>query len=718
LNITAGQIASSLAAILAFVLVAFCPGYVVGWLTDLLSFRKRSIIERIFWSIPLSVVVSTITAVLIGKFLSLGAVAAFFLTSAATCLLVIFIESTRLRHAKRSWHIGFQPFGGIALVFAIAWVIIAILSLIDFQSHQQLFMSLTIYDHAARVNWTESILRTGVPPDNPLYLFRQSAPMRYYYFWNVLCAAVAKISRLPVRGVFIGSCVWGGFVLASLVGLYLKYCTAAGVQLRKQFVTAIGLLTVSGLNSSVIVWRVFQTHRGLPGPPQIWAVGQINSWYDSLLFVPHHIASMVCCMFAFLLAWITREEGGRKRPIIVTLIAFALASAFGLSIYVAFGFFLIMLMWGIWQITFERRPMPALLLGAGGIGATVLLVPYLWELRHGASSMHGGSMFGFAVRETFSPNSLVGFHIFQQLSGGHRWIALSLAKLFLIIPGIAIELGFFFVVLLIFFVPGWRGGKPLTSAQRTLIFISVSTILLSSFVRSNVLDINDFGIRTALLLQFAALLLGVQLLSSWKSIDQTQRIDKVEALSSLSTPRWVRFAARLVLVLGVVTTFHQAIIFRFTVPIAYAVARQHPVADPVPGNLPHHALISTAGYSKLDAAIPRNAVVQANPADINPFWSDVDLVAINHQTAITSDKPWCGSELGGDPSGCSIMAARIDALFSGANAEQARATCREFGSHYLVARIYDPAWQDKQSWVWKLKPAVANEEFRALNCAR
>jgi len=62
------------------------------------------------------------------------------------------------------------------------------------------------------------------------------------------------------------------------------------------------------------------------------------------------------------------------------------------------------------------------------------------------------------------------------------------------------------------------------------------------------------------------------------------------------------------------------------------------------------------------------------------------------------------------------MAARIDALFSGANAEQARATCREFGIHYLVARIYDPAWQDKQSWVWKLDPIVANEEFRALDC--
>ena len=105
-------------------------------------------------------------------------------------------------------------------------------------------------------------------------------------------------------------------------------------------------------------------------------------------------------MFAFLLAWITGENGGQKRPMIVILIAFALASAFGLSIYVAFGFFLIMLVWGIWQIAFERRPYQHCC-WAGGIGAAVLLLPYLWELRHGASSMHGGSILGLLSARRF-----------------------------------------------------------------------------------------------------------------------------------------------------------------------------------------------------------------------------------------------------------------------------------------------------------------------------
>jgi hypothetical protein len=80
------------------------------------------------------------------------------------------------------------------------------------------------------------------------------------------------------------------------------------------------------------------------------------------------------------------------------------------------------------------------------------------------------------------------------------------------------------------------------------------------------------------------------------------------------------------------------------------------------------------------------------------------------------DKPWCGSEFGGDPSGCPAMAAAIDPLFNGATAEQARATCHQYGVQYLVASIYDPAWKDKSDWVWTLSPVVSDEEFRALDC--
>src|SRR6202035_2010748 len=118
--------------------------------------------------------------------------------------------------------------------------------------------------------------------------------------------------------------------------------------------TTLSLLCVSGFSSVVIVWKAFFRHGGLPGAPQIWAVAQLNSWYDSLLFVPHHIASMVCCMLAFLLAWSEGQNGSHRPAASVVFIAAALASAFGLSVYVAFGFFLLLILWALWQVAVEH----------------------------------------------------------------------------------------------------------------------------------------------------------------------------------------------------------------------------------------------------------------------------------------------------------------------------------------------------------------------------
>jgi hypothetical protein len=62
------------------------------------------------------------------------------------------------------------------------------------------------------------------------------------------------------------------------------------------------------------------------------------------------------------------------------------------------------------------------------------------------------------------------------------------------------------------------------------------------------------------------------------------------------------------------------------------------------------------------------------------------------------------------------MAAAIDSLFQGASAEQARAICHEYSIQYLIARVYDPAWKDRNSWVWTLDPVVSDDEFRVLSC--
>ena len=123
------------------------------------------------------------------------------------------------------------------------------------------------------------------------------------------------------------------------------------------------------------------------------------------------------------------QTGSIRRAASVVLIAAALASAFGLSIFVTFAFFLVMVVWALWQLLVERTFRSALLLAAGGAGATVLLIPYLSELSH-TSSKTERSPFGFAIREMIPPGGLMASPLFQHFASGHPMAALNLARLF------------------------------------------------------------------------------------------------------------------------------------------------------------------------------------------------------------------------------------------------------------------------------------------------
>jgi hypothetical protein len=690
-----------------------------AWFTDLHGFRKRSFVERVFWSVPLSLAVSTITTVLIGKFLSVAWVVVFLLAAAVLWLATIASELLQLRSSGRNLNIGWRPLGGTALLLAILWIAVAVLSLVDLESNHHLFMNLAILDQCYRVDWTGSVLRTGVPPANPLYLYQHPSVMRNYYFWYVLCAVVAKMSSLPVRAVFTASCVWAGFSLAALNGLFFKHFLAAGDRLRRQFLRSIFLFAVTGLDICVILWNIFYFHRPPPFDFEAWSQDPVLSWLDTLFWSPNHIAGLACCMFAFLLAWLagkTTGKGiGQNRAASVVAIALALASAFGLSIYVTFAFFLVMLVWALWQVAIERTPRPALLLAAGGAASIPLLIPYLRELTHTDSKMQGGAPFAFAVRKTFPADSLMSSSLFHPFASAHPHAALNLARLLLLAPGYAIELGFYFAVLLIYLVPAWRGRAPLSSAQRSLLVIAAATLPFMSFLRSSVLTLNDFGFRSALLLQFPLLLLGSEALTRWDLEDLHRNASAISTSLRQTTPRWLRSIAALALVLGAIGTVSQALWFRFIIPLVEIGHMRAPKSGDT-GNLSHNAWISAIGYAQLDATIARDAVVQFNPTQKDAYWITADLLGVDHQTVVFTNSQGCGSELGGDSSGCPTMAAAINSLFNGASAEQARTTCHELGIQYLVARIYDPAWKSKSSWVWTLDPVVSYDEFRALDC--
>lgn len=716
-HITATEAIETLLAIPAFLPLMVCTGYLTAWFTNLHDFRRRSFIERIFWSVPLSIAVSTIGAVLIGRFLSLAAATTFFVVCTVLWLAVVGQEWLHSRRSETNGNLGLEPLGGKALLLAAAWIALVIFSLVDIQKDQQLFMSLFISDHSARINWIEAVLRTGVPPANSLYFYKSPAPMRNYYFWYVDCASVAQIAHLPARAVLAASCVWSGFALAALIGLYLKHFLCVGARLRKQFLLAVSLLAVTGLDICVNIVDLFFLHRPTYLDFEWWSRDPIYSWFSSVLWAPHHVASLICCMFAFLLAWMAGKDRNQNRFASVVLIALALASAFGLSIFVPFGFFLVMLAWGFWQVAIERTPLSALLLAGGGALSCLLLVPYLWDLTHGSSKMQagaslavqGGGVFGFSVRETFPPDGLLASGLLQHLASTHLALARNVANLLLLVPGYTVELGFFLIVLLVYAIPARRGTARNTSAERSLVFISIAIIPIISFIRSAVFQSNDFGWRAALILQFPLLLLASQLIMRWR-----QRDASGAASSNRQPSELLRSTASLALAIGVISTFSQMLPLRFDSEILEGNFRTR--GTPQPGILSHNAYTSYLGYRELAHAISASSIVQFNPGNPWAVWKMIDVLGVDHQVSITSDEPGCDSAVGGDASGCPAMAAAFDSLYKGATADQARITCRQFGTQYLIAKIYDPAWRDEHSWVWTLNPVVSDPEFRALDC--
>lgn len=708
---TLRQLAEALAAVPVFALAAVCPGYAAGWLTNVCRFRGRTVVERMFWSLPLSFSVMGIGGELIGRAAGLNSVAALVVLSAAVCVWSL------VREARRTGLVlGLRPLGGTALVAAGAWIVVVVLSLVDWGHGQRLYQSMALLDQSYRVAWTEAVLRTGVPPANPQYWFHGPAPMQNYYFWYVICAVVARVGHLPARAAITAGCVWSGFLLAAVTGLYLKYVLEAGERLRRQFLAAVGLFAMTGLDLLVSVAMIFGAGEMPPPDMEAWSKDGVISWLHTLLWAPHHLAGMVLCMFAFLLAWTMREKRGRELAVGVGWMAFALASAFGISVYVTLAFFLSMMLWAVWQIVFERAPRAVLALAAGGAGAVVLLLPYLWQLMHAAVGSHagtasGGSHFPLAwtVREMIPPEMLLGTKLFYWIAEGHPLLALNLSKLVLLAPGYMLEFGVYLLVLAAFLAPRWHGRERLTEGQRTLVFLALAAVPAMTFVRSSVLTVNDFGWRSALLAQFPLLLLASEALTLWKRGDMGET-----AGAWRGTPRWVRAGVGLALVIGLFGTVAQAVSLRFAVPLAEAVTNS-PEGWAV-HEIPHNTYVEASGYTALERAVQLDAVVQFNPWHPNSYWIAADMVGVDRQAAIGNDQPWCGSELGGDPSGCVAMAQAIDEVFRGSSAEKARAVCRLYGIDYLVVTAYDLAWKHGDSWVWALPPVVSQPEFRAVQC--
>jgi len=586
--------------------------------------------------------------------------------------------------------------------------------------------------------------------------------MRYYYFWYVLAAAVAELGQVTARQAIIASSAWAGIGLASIVTLYcwhfLRWPPTNRVHLgfiarRPRRVTvAIALLAVTGIDLVPVIAQAL-LRQPLDADMEWWSQGQIASWMDTVLWVPHHTAGLVCCLFGFLLVWMSKRHGSRQRVLCGIFAGCAFASAFGLSTWIAIAFAMAMLAWCVWVMFWERLSSHRLpVLFGAALTACLLLVPYVVELGRNApeaanhatavassqTSLPPNSVLGrvqrrqnhvwdvafsglknaltgsthlihFGVRAMIDASFLKDWPVFSELAESYPRVENTLAAIFLLLPGYCAELGFYALVL----VAACLGTRnhALDEPARTALFLSLATLAVASLLRSTLIANNDFGFRSVLIAQFFLLVLAV----SWSegNIGRTGRY-RYQAMKWLL---WIGFAG----------TVYQVVLLRVYLPV------QEKLGRPAVAGLAEQAMALRTGFDRMNDRIPRDAVVQFNPAQPDEYVHYALNMQVRRQVA--SSFSTCNVDFGGDKATCPAVEESVSRVFAVADtrgsggvsggmaapvaltAEAAKSECERLGVSYLIATSWDKVWNDRAGWVWHLPVEVDTNRMRVVDCA-
>lgn len=713
-NFTAHDFLGSTVAVLAFAAVLYVPGYLLAYAIDLFGFRQRDFAERTSWAITLSFLSVPLAGYLVGTYAGLYVLSWLLVVLAAVfCGLQISRRELPFRICRRT-----------LLIFelACAWVLFVLLSLTDVQAWNKLYFSVIEFDQSYRAAFTNSVLRTGIPPANPLYYSGHLEGMRYYYYWYVVCALPAKITGVSARQAFIASSVWVGFGTVVIIGLFVKHFCGVVADVRRHTLIAVGLLAVTGADLVPAIGSIF-AQPALNGEMEWWSIDQFYSWQDSILWVPHHTAALLCCLAAFLLLWRTQEAfvSRQQRVACVALAATAFASAFGLSVYVAAAFLLLMLAWLMylargWQQNLQLSKRVV----AAGILSALLIAPFVHELTANHSTTGDGheaqaaQLFSLSVRRMIDPELVTKLPMLAALNQTHPALLDLIVRLLLFLPGLALELGFYGAVYLFLLVGRHRLPRQINPAHKTSLFLAGCGLVMVLFIRSSVISNNDFAYRGSLLPQFFLLLLAADVLASWWIPG-----------SHLQFPitRRSRTMLYALLVLGVAGTVYQAFLLRFFIPI------EERRSGSGFETLPAEVYQARKALTKLDRTTPRSAVVAFNPVDPSPtgkgdvvssytFFTRSLLMNANRQ--ILNAEPTCASEFGGDSTTCQAIEQSTARLYAAPAVppEAARDFCRQFGVSFLVVSSKDLIWGDHNGWAFTLPVVDAEPDLRIVRCSQ
>jgi hypothetical protein len=691
-NFTATDVVGSVEASLLLILILFIPGYVTGWLTNAFNFRHRRLAIQSLLSTPLAVAVLPILVYGVGRYPKI-----LWTIFGASWVGFLFLARPIWKRWKQIGISRVPRAVWIGCSFAITWAVIAIATLVDLQFKNRVYFSVPAFDYSLRTALTAAAAR-AIPPSNPFFASIPPVPLRYHYFWMLICSLVVRLGNVGARQAMYGGTVWAGIALMSLIAISVKFFLKVREHLARRALIGCALLLVTGLDILPTLYLYLHLH--VLTPDMEWWNEQITSWVDALLWTPHHIMSLLACMVGFLL--LRQPAASKLRRVTAILVAgLAFASSAGLSVLMTFTFATFVVLWLPYAVLRRWWDDVAGLLAAGTV-ALLLALPYLRSLLAPAVDSSAGS-------GRFVAPSIRAFPVplYALASALHvPYAKVSLLALPLLPVNYFLELGFFFLIGVLRIKSIRAGSTPMTRDEETGWMMVATSFFIGSFLRSTTLEGNDLGWRCFLMAQLVLLLWGVLLIDDWWSSGKFALAGKTLGLVFAGT----------LLTLGAIGTIYQAVMLR-VYPILHDVGSVNPTTfqwldqDRELGGRTY-ALRSV--YDQLSITLPHKAIVQYNP--YAPAYLP-HLLYSGHDVAI--GLPLCGAVLGGDVSGCNGRTESVAPLFEKPSlAEDASLddVCRQYRIDVMLVDDVDPVWRQRDSWVWTRTPFLANDHVRAFKC--
>lgn len=671
----AAQFLSILIAILIYPLLIWVPGAALGYAANLFNYRERSIPVQLALGLLISVSCLPIVIYLLARTGGFHAVWAMYGVIWVLSVVLAVMHGRQLIDAIRRL---FTQHRGTVLFIVLLLLAGALLE-VDWISPTEVRANLTTMDQTAHVAITDAITRTGVPPVNPFVYPGHPVRLLYYYGWYLFCSLADQLggSLVTARSAVQAGKAYVGLSVVSVILVYLELLGSTILPGVKRIRAAVGiaLLLVTGLD--LLPWSLEYLYQASRHIDHSWMMSiewwneQVPAWVSHIFMAPHHGMGLVICMTGLLMLMTIWEQPSRK-ILLMALASLAFASAAAVSAYVALAFGAGLFLWMIvaavkgWWADILR-------IVVVGVVALVLYAPVGHEVKLATTAKI--APITLTVREFSMPEG------FLHLPKGSH--AVYLLRLVLLPLNYFLELGFFIVAAVLYWL--WRRslGIALSKAEWMLACLAMGSVLVCTFLRSN-LGHNDLGWRGFVVAQFVLLLWSVPIAQSILA----PREDVVAKGAPLV--RW-RAAVALCLLIGFAGSLFEIWNFR--------TRFQGPVGPQTVG--------AYEAYEWIDHNTPKTTVVLFNPDEDQEYFGAL----YGHRQLLFDGKGY-GFHFGGVPENPKLMKDGMEVFSKGETIQRVLEISGTYHVGTIVVLSTDPAWKDDSSWVWKVKPTYETPTSR------